>query len=85
MSVNLQFIIRDGKRILQQEVMDPVLLRKVWKDVPLKETEDLDPGFGHPPTGGLAMDHLDAGGTNAEEDGPLVSLNGTFQDWLNSQ
>jgi hypothetical protein len=61
MSVNLQFIMRDGKRILQQEVTDPVLLRKVWKDVPLKETEDFDPGFGHPPTGGLAMEHLDAG------------------------
>jgi hypothetical protein len=61
MSVNLQFVLRDGKRILQQEVTDPVLHRKVWKDVPLKETEDLDPGFGHPPTGGLAMDHLEPG------------------------
>jgi len=62
MSVNLQFILRDGKRILQQEITDPVLHRKVWKDVPLKdETVDLDPGFEHPPTGGLAMDHLEPG------------------------
>jgi len=59
--MNLQFITRDGKRILQQEVTDPVLHRKVWNDVPLKETEDLDPGFGHPPTGGLAMEHLEPG------------------------
>ena len=57
--MNLQFIIRDGKRILQQEVTDPVLHRKVWKDVPLKdEPLDIDPWFGYPPTGGLAMESM---------------------------
>lgn len=58
-TMNLQFITRDGKRILQQEVTDPVLHRKVWKDVPLKdEPLDIDPGFGYPPTGGLAMESM---------------------------
>lgn len=56
--MNLQFIIRDGKRILQQEVTDPALHRKVWKDVPLKdEPADIDPGFAHPD----GVDHADGG------------------------